>query len=129
MEYLYQYQNYIAVVVLSVVVFFFGRNGSISGTIGNIFKPIEIVFNFLVDAHRGRDGKPSHDRIMGTMVILNIIRLALLEKTVPEALMTMFWVLIGYSAVSKILAENPTIMEFIKLKYGIAPKTDGAPVQ
>lgn len=124
MEYVYLYQNYIAVVVLSVVVFFFGRNGSISGTIGNIFRPVEIIFNFIVDAHRGRDLKPSHDRIMGTIVILNIIRLALLEKAVPEALMTMFWVLIGYSAVSKILAENPTIMEFIKLKYGITPKEE-----
>lgn len=124
MDYIYMYQNYIAVVVLSIVVFFFGRNESIGGTIANIFKPIEIIFNFLVDAHRGRDGKPSHDRIMGSIVILNIIRLALLEKTVPEALMTMFWVLIGYSAVSKILAENPTIMEFIKLKYGITPKEE-----
>lgn len=127
MDYVYMYQNYIAVVILSIVVFFFGRNGSISATIGNLFRPVEIIFNFLVDAHRGRDGKPSHDRIMGSIVILNIIRLALLEKVVPDALMTMFWVLIGYSAVSKILAENPTIMEFIKLKYGITPKEEVKP--
>lgn len=119
MEYLYQYQNYIAVVVLSIIIFFFGRNGSISAGIGNIFRPVEIIFNFLVDAHRGRDGKPSHDRIMGTIVILNIIRLAVFEKIVPDALMTMFWVLIGYQAVSKVLAENPAIMEFIKMKYSL----------
>ena len=54
----------------------------------------------------GNGGKASFSRILGTVNCIMIWRVAWLGKTVPDAWMTMFWVLIGYQLVSKTLGPN-----------------------
>jgi hypothetical protein len=120
-----QYQNYIYLVFGAITIFLFGKVGSLRGMVESLYSPFEALVQFIAKAHTesdGNGGKPAHNRIMGTVVIMNIIRLALLEKPIPDALMTMFWVLVGYGLISKVLLENPALMELIKGKYGM--KTD-----
>jgi len=112
-----QYQNYFIVTAIVLLAFILIKQYR------TIYEPIEALVQFILKAHTetdGNGGKPSYSRIMGTVVIANIIRMALLEKEIPEQLMTMFWVLVGYQLVSKIVKDNPALMEFIKGKYGIA---------
>lgn len=121
MDLFYQYENYVYLFCGATVIFLFRKYGSLRSVVEAIYSPVQIVASFILDAHKesdGNGGKPSYSRIMGTVVIANIIRMALLEKDIPEALMTMFWVLVGYQLVSKILVQNPMIFEFIKMRMG-----------
>jgi hypothetical protein len=122
MRFFLQYQNYIFITLGSAMFFLFGKIDSIRGTFEQIFIPVQSFFQFIAKAHTeadGNGGKPSYSRAIGTVVVLNILRLALLEKVIPEQLMTMFWVLIGYQLISKVLKDNPALMELIKSKYGV----------
>lgn len=84
----------------------------------------------------GNGGKASFSRIAGTYVIIQIVLMSWVTVTVkdapqvPEAMMTLFWVLIGYQLVSKILNSlSPAVLDIAKsflIKAGVPIKTDGA---
>ena len=73
-------------------------------------------------------GKASFSRIAGTFVIINIVYMSWEKPVVPEAMMTLFWVLIGYQLVSKILNSlSPAVLDIAKsllLKVGVPIKPE-----
>ncbi len=72
-------------------------------------------------------GKLSFSRILGTYVVIQIVQMSW-RGNVPEPMMTMFWVLIGYPLVSKVLNSlSPAVLDIAKswlVKAGVPIKTD-----
>jgi hypothetical protein len=69
----------------------------------------------------GNGGKPSFSRILGAWVTVKIVMLveavapADRATAVPEQLMTLFWVLIGYAIISKtIMSMGPGFQDIAK---------------
>lgn len=64
----------------------------------------------------GNGGKASFSRLMGTICIYNIINLGYMAgQTIPAEWMTMFWVLIGYQTIARILsALSPAVLDIAK---------------
>ena len=61
------------------------------------------------------DGKGSFARAFGGFIISDIVYLANLGKTIPDPLLTMFWVLVGYQFLGKALNNlSPAAMELAK---------------
>ena len=97
---------------------------------------LKTVIVFVASVFRETDGngggKASFNRVAGAYVIVQIVAMswvALLNVTykVPEAMMTLFWVLIGYGIVSKILNSlTPAVLDIAKgflLKAGVKIET------
>lgn len=84
----------------------------------------------------GNGGKASFSRLMGTVVIWNIVSLGyVVGRTIPPEWMTMFWVLIGYHTIARILsALSPAVLDIAKgflIKAGatvtVPPVTEAKP--
>ena len=123
MELFRQYENYIYLFCGATVIFLFGKLGSLRSVADSIYGEFKALIGWLARAlseNDGNGGKPSFTKILGTYVVLNIVSLALMAKPIAPELMTLFLFLIGYSIISKVLLENPALMELIKGKYGIA---------
>lgn len=59
--------------------------------------------------------KTSYARLFGSIVILVIIRLSILGVPIAGELMTLFYYLIGYQLLSKVLNQlSPAIIEIFK---------------
>jgi hypothetical protein len=79
---------------------------------------------FIADLFKEADsngGKASFSRVAGAYVVYKIVMLVEMAPhdqralAVPEAMMTMFWVLIGYAIVSKILSSlSPAVLDIFK---------------
>ena len=60
-------------------------------------------------------GKASFSRAFGGTVIIVVLRMAWLAKTIPDPLMTMFWVLVGYQLLSKALnSMSPAVLDIAR---------------
>ena len=87
----------------------------------------------------GNGGKASFSRVAGAVVIYKII--VLIESAspeqrinaVPEQMMTMFWVLVGYQILSKTLSSlSPAVLDFFRalmLKAGAKVELPQPPAQ
>lgn len=76
-----------------------------------IFSPICWVAGIFSEDGR----KPSFTRVAGAYDIFKIVELAMEGKPIPAELMTMFWVLIGYGILAKILnALSPAVLDIAK---------------
>lgn len=64
----------------------------------------------------GNGGKASFSRIAGTYIILQIVNIGYMAgRAIPPEWMTMFWVLIGYQIVAKILsALSPAVLDIAR---------------
>lgn len=85
-----------------------------------ILAPVKF-FAALFTESDGNGGKPSFSRVLGTYVTIKIIMLveaAVPEHraiAVPEQMMTLFWVLIGYAIISKILSTlSPAVLDIFR---------------
>ncbi len=97
-----------------------------------ILKAIEAAFDAAIAAIKfaaqiftepdSANGKPSFGRVTGTYVIIKIVELADAGKVIPEAMMTLFYVLVGYSLMSKL---SPPVLDVVKtwMQKG-TPKSD-----
>lgn len=76
----------------------------------------------------GNGGKGSFSRVFGGTIIITILRMAWIGKIVPEQLMTMFWVLVGYQMLSKALnTMSPAVLDIARsymLKAGVKIETN-----
>ncbi len=130
MEALYlQYQNYVHVTLGLLSAFMIGKLGTVRVFADSLYSEIRIIITWLARALSEPDGiggKPSFTKILGTYVVLKIVWLAVevvetkSTTPIPSELMTLFMFLIGYQIVSKVLLENPALMELIKGKYGVS---------
>lgn len=60
-------------------------------------------------------GKASFARVMGTYVIIRIVENEIAGGTTSEHLMTIFWVLVGYGMISKILSQmSPAVLDIAR---------------
>jgi hypothetical protein len=70
----------------------------------------------------GNGGKASWARLIGTYVTIRIVECEIRGSTVGDHLMTIFWVLVGYGMVSKVLSQmSPAVLDIaraILLKVG-----------
>jgi len=79
-----------------------------------IFIPITWVAQIFTEPD-GNGGKASFSRVVGAFVIWNIIKLGNEGKPIPDSFLTMFWVLIGYSFLSKALNSlSPAALDLAK---------------
>ncbi len=85
-----------------------------------IIAPIKFIAQLFTEAD-GNGGKPSFSRVLGAYVTYKIILFVELAPhdqrslAVPEQMMTLFWVLIGYSIVSKILSSlSPAVLDIFR---------------
>jgi len=61
------------------------------------------------------DGKPSFSRVFGAYTIWKIIWLADQGKVIPDGMMSLFYVLVGYQLISKSLNMlSPAALDFAK---------------
>lgn len=128
------YQNYILLSLLAVLSFLVGRTASLASAVALVYAELMKVVGWFARALSeadGNGGKPSFTKILGTYVVFKIVFLAAdivrtgATVSIPSELMTLFMFLIGYQMVSKVLLENPALMELIKGKYGISqPKKE-----
>jgi hypothetical protein len=74
----------------------------------------------------GNGGKASFARLMGTYVTIRIVECEIRGSTVGEHLMTIFWVLVGFAMVSKVLAQmSPAVLDIARsflVKAGVTVK-------
>jgi hypothetical protein len=102
---------------------------SIKNGIITIVTTIKEAIKFVAKAWTESDsngGKASFARIAGTFVIWHIVNLGYQStQHIPPEFMTMFWVLVGYQMVSKILNNmTPAVLDIAKsflLKVQNAP--------
>lgn len=64
----------------------------------------------------GNGGKASYGRIFGAITIVHILAKDWQDRPVNDAVMTLFFYLVGYTLLSKLLSNNPILTEYIKLK-------------
>ena len=83
-----------------------------------IWSVIVTVVKFFAAALTEADnngGKASFARIMGTYVIIRVVESEIRGSIVGEHLMTMFWVLVGYGMISKILSQmSPAVLDLAR---------------
>lgn len=131
MEALYlQYQNYVIITLTALVGFLLGKFGTLKTLADNLYNESKGLILWLAKALSeadGNGGKPSFTKILGTYVVLQIVGLSKqivydgrTDIQIPSEMMTLFMFLIGYQIISKVLLENPALMELIKGKYGVA---------
>jgi hypothetical protein len=78
----------------------------------------------------GNGGKASFSRVFGAFVIIKIVAMAEAGKTVPEAMMTLFWVLVGYQLLSKALNSlSPAVIDIARAKLMGSSVTPPTPPQ
>jgi len=128
-----QYQNYIVLAGVAIVAFFLGKIGSVKTVFDNFYNECRSLILWIARALSeadGNGGKPSFTKILGTYVVLQIVGLSKqivydgrTDIQIPSEMMTLFMFLIGYQIISKVLLENPALMEIIKGKYGITQPT------
>jgi hypothetical protein len=85
-----------------------------------IIAPIKFVAGLFTEAD-GNGGKPSFSRVLGTYVTYKIVMLIEIApitdraSAVPQQLMTLFWVLIGFVMVSKVLSSvSPAVLDIFR---------------
>jgi len=125
-----QYQNYIIIALTALAGFLLGKVGSFKQIADNIYEESKGLILWIAKALSeadGNGGKPSFTKILGTYVVLQIVGLSKqivydgrTDIQIPSEMMTLFMFLIGYQIISKVLLENPALMEIIRGKYGIA---------
>lgn len=103
-----------------------------------ITAPVKFAARLFTEAD-GNGGKPSFARVLGTYVTYKIILLVEIAApehraiAVPEQMMTLFWVLIGYAIISKILSNlSPAVLDIFRallLKAGAKIELPSAPIQ
>jgi hypothetical protein len=80
----------------------------------------------------GNGGKASFARVMGSYVTIRIVESEIRGSLVGDHLMTIFWVLVGYSMVSKMLAQmSPAVLDIAKavlVRAGVQVKLPEVPV-
>lgn len=89
--------------------------------IGKAFAAIVRFIGQVFTEADGNGGKASFARVFGAYVIIKIVLLIeaapfeYRSSAVPEQLMTMFWVLVGYSIISKILGTlSPAVLDIFR---------------
>lgn len=92
-----------------------------------LIAPVKFIAQLFTEAD-GNGGKASFSRVLGTYVVFKIIYLTEIApiadraNAVSEQLMTLFWVLIGYQIISKILSSlSPAVLDIVRamlLKVG-----------
>ena len=138
-----QHGNYILLVIVAIIAYILGGKKSITDGISKAWGVFSSVVSFFADAFRepdndnGTRGKTSFTRLLGTYVTYNIVQMGWVvvynnTMTIPEKLMTLFWVLIGFAAISKIwTSSSPTFQQLIQALVskwqGLAPGTLAAP--
>jgi hypothetical protein len=74
----------------------------------------------------GNGGKASWARLIGTYVTIRIVECEIRGSTVGDHLMTIFWVLVGYGMISKILSQmSPAVLDIARsflVKAGVTVK-------
>jgi hypothetical protein len=79
----------------------------------------------------GNGGKASFARVMGTYVTIRIVESEIRGGTVSPNLMTIFWVLVGYGMLSKVLSQmSPAVLDVAKsflIKAGVQVKIPEVP--
>ena len=102
--------------------------------IGVIVSSIVAVVKFFAAALTepdGNGGKASFARVMGTYVTIRIVESEIRGGTVSPNLMTIFWVLVGYGMLSKVLSQmSPAVLDIAKsflIKAGVQVKLPEVP--
>jgi hypothetical protein len=85
-----------------------------------IIAPLKFVAGLFTESD-GNGGKPSISRVLGTYVTYKIVMLIEVAQvsdrllSVPPQLMTLFWVLIGYQMISKLLGSmSPAVLDIAR---------------
>jgi hypothetical protein len=94
-----------------------------------LWKVIVAVVSFFAAALTeadGNGGKASFARLMGTYVTIRIVESEIRGGAVSPNLMTIFWVLVGFAMVSKVLAQmSPAVLDIARsflVKAGVTVK-------
>jgi hypothetical protein len=99
--------------------------------IGSAFVAVVMFFAASLTEPDGNGGKASWSRIAGTYVVYRIVEYELTGRTVSSNLMTIFWVLVGYGMISKILSQmSPAVLDIAKsflVKAGVQVKLPEVP--
>jgi hypothetical protein len=85
-----------------------------------LLAPIKFIAALFTEAD-SNGGKPSFSRVAGSYVIYKIVYLTEIASVIDRAnavsqqLMTLFWVLIGYAIISKILSSlSPAVLDIFR---------------
>jgi hypothetical protein len=112
-----QYQIYIVSFFCGVLTYLSAKNGSIVKAISEVYLVIESVIRFLgksLTEEDGNGGKPSFSRILGTIDTIIIIRMGMKGFEPSVAMMTIFWVSIGYAMLSRVFTTaSPLLQQLI----------------
>jgi len=117
------YQNYIYLTFAFVIVFFIGKIGSVKLFVDGIYETIVSVIKFFAKSlseEDGNGGKPSFSRILGVYATVEIVAMSWVvlndkSKFVPDVMMTIFWVTIGYAMISKVISTaSPLLQDVIR---------------
>lgn len=117
---------------------------AVSGVVVGLYNHIVALVKFFGQALTeadGNGGRTSFSRVMGVYVIYKIVLMADAVKDsptskIPAELMVMFWVLVGYQALAKVLNNlTPAVLDIARavlLKVnpsipGLAPRSDPPP--
>lgn len=132
------YQNYIYLTFAFVIVFLIGKVGSVKLFIDSVYETVVSVIKFFAKSlseEDGNGGKPSFSRMLGVYITVEIVAMAwvvLNDKTkiVPDVMMTIFWVTIGYAMISKVISTASPLLQdvikayLLKVQNLPAPKTE-----
>lgn len=121
MEYIVQYQYHIAAVIVAVLLFLTGKLSSVSAAVDAVYQAVLQLLKYFGSALTeadGNGGKPSFSRMLGVYVTLQIVAMAWTpDKAIPDEIMTIFWVTIGYAMVSKVISTASPLMQDIIKAY------------
>ena len=99
---------------------------SIFAAIGSAFVAVVKFFAAAFTEPDGNGGKASWARLAGTYVVWRIVEYELTGKTASSNLMTIFWVLVGFAMISKVLERmSPAVLDIAKsflVKAGVQVK-------
>ena len=88
---------------------------NIFAAVGSGFIAVIKFFSAVLSEPDGNGGRASFARVMGTYVTIRIVECEIRGSMVSANLMTIFWVLVGYGMISKILSQmSPAVLDIAK---------------
>ena len=115
----------ILIVLGIVLAFLLIFNKSVSGAVASAWKYVLAVIAFFAEALKepeGNGGKTSFSRILGIYATIEIVAMSWVTlndptKEVPGAMMTLFWVTIGYAMLSKVFTTASPLLQQLIAAY------------
>jgi hypothetical protein len=130
-----QYQNYVIMVIAFVVIAILAKLDTVRDFVKQSYSTIVEVVKFFASSLSeadGNGGKPSFSRMLGVYITFQIVSMSWITlydttRQVPDVMMTIFWVTIGYAMLSKVIATASPLLQDIIRAYLI--KVQNVPAQ